>query len=90
MFCAQNISDLKFLINMSIHTNTNKQREIKVFDSFLEILKVPYGDFQAIWNLANAINDVESLKQTVEWLSQHPTAKYAFQNRLVLESVDLE
>ncbi|OKH38029.1 hypothetical protein NIES2101_36325 [Calothrix sp. HK-06] len=75
---------------MSIHTSINQQWKTQVLERFLEILKAPYGDFQAIWNFANAINDVESLKQTVELLLQHPTAKYAFQNRLVLESVDLE
>ena len=75
---------------MSIDTGTNQQWKMQVFERFLEICKASYGDFQAIWNLANAINDVESLKQIVESLSQYPTAKYAFQNRLSLSFVDLE
>jgi ubiquinone biosynthesis protein COQ4 len=68
----------------------NQQWKMQVYDRFLEILKAPYGDFQAIGNLANSINDIESIQETVELLSQHPTAKYAFQNRLFLEAYDLE
>ncbi|BAZ18926.1 hypothetical protein NIES4071_108110 (plasmid) [Calothrix sp. NIES-4071] len=75
---------------MSINTSINQQWKMQVVERFLEILKVPYGDFQAIGNLADAINDVESVEQTVELLSQHPTAKYAFQNRLLLEDYDLD
>jgi ubiquinone biosynthesis protein COQ4 len=53
-------------------------------------LKAPYGDFQAIWNLANAINDPESLKRTIELLCLHPLAKYAFQNRLRIGMIDFQ
>ena len=61
-----------------------------VFERFMEILKTPYGNFQAIWNLVDAINDAESLKQIVELLSRYPTAKYAFDKRLVLGTIDLQ
>lgn len=68
----------------------NQLWKMQVYESFLEILKAPYGDFQAIGNFANAINDTESLKETVDLLSQHSTAKYAFQNRLLLKADDLD
>lgn len=56
-----------------------------VFERFMEILNSPYRNCQAIWNLANAINDAESLNKMVELLSRHPTAKNAFQERQCLE-----
>lgn len=75
---------------MSEIDSVNQQWKKAVFERFIEILKSPYGDFQAIWNLANAINDTESLKQVVEMLSHHPTAKSAFQNRQLVGAIDLE
>lgn len=66
------------------------QWKMLVFERFIEILKAPYGDFQAIWNLANAINDEEGFRRTVELLSVHPLAKNAIQNRLLLGAINLQ
>jgi len=75
---------------MSSVNLVNQQWQMLVFERFMEILKTPYGNFPAMWNLANAINDAESLKQIVELLSQHPTAKDAFHKRLLLGTIDLQ
>jgi ubiquinone biosynthesis protein COQ4 len=61
-----------------------------VFERFLEILHAPYGDFEAIGNLAHVINEAESLQQAIAFLSTSPQAKYAIQNRLPLGAVDLQ
>ena len=37
--------------------------KLLVYERFIEILKAPYGDFQAIWNLANAISNEEELRR---------------------------
>lgn len=68
----------------------NQQWKILIFERFMEILKAPYGDFSAIGNLANAINDGQSLNQIVELLSRHSQAKYAFQHRLQLGTINLQ
>lgn len=68
----------------------NQQWRMDVFERFLEILKAPYGDFQAISNLANAISDADSFEQIIRWLSQHTEAKYAIQHRLHLDAIDLQ
>jgi ubiquinone biosynthesis protein Coq4 len=75
---------------MSSLNSANQQWQMLVFERFMEILQTPYGNFPAIWNLANAINDAESLKQIGELLSHHPTAKYAFHNRLLLGTIDVQ
>jgi ubiquinone biosynthesis protein COQ4 len=66
------------------------QWKMLAFERFMQIVKAPYGDFQAIWNLANALHDEEGFKRTVEFLSLHPSARAAIQNRLLLGAIDLQ
>jgi len=68
------------------HSQWKKQ----VFERFMQILNAPYGDFQAIWNLANAVSDGAGFRRTVELLSIHPLAKNAIQNRLHLGAIDVQ
>lgn len=42
MFCAQSVSNLQFLINMSIDTDINQDWKTQVAERFLEILKAPF------------------------------------------------
>jgi len=80
-FGGMNIKDLD---------EPDSQWKMQVFERFLQILKAPYGDFQAIWNLANAVNDEAGFRRTIEWLSVHPSANNAIQNRLRLGVIDLQ
>lgn len=77
-------------MNTKDSAEQHSQWKMQVFERFMQILKAPYGDFQAIWNLANAINDEAGFRRTVELLSAHPLAKNAIQNRLLLGAIDLQ
>ncbi len=70
--------------------NKNQQWQELVFKSFLQILRAPYGDFGSIWNLANVINDEDSLRETITLLSCHAPAKSAIQSRFLLGMIDLQ
>lgn len=69
--------------------NTNEWKT-QVFNCFTDILKAPYGDFRAIGNLANAINDEEGCREVLAWLSLEDVAKSAIQERWQLGDVNLE
>lgn len=77
-------------MNAKDSVDVHSQWKMLVFERFVQIVKAPYGDFQAIWNLANAVNDEAGLRRTVEFLCVHPSAKEAIQNRLLLGAVDVQ
>ena len=77
-------------MNTETLVDSHQQWKTQVYERFMQLTKAPYADFQAIWNLANAINDEEGFRRSVEWLSLHPSANYAIQNRLLLGAIDLE
>lgn len=77
-------------MNAKDSIDQHSQWKMLVLERFMQIVKAPYGDFQAIWNLSNAVNDEEGFRRTVDFLSLHPSAKAAIQNRLLLGSIDLQ
>lgn len=71
--------------------NTEKQQwETQALESFMEIVKAPYGDFGNIGRLANSLNDTYSFQLMVEFLSRTSQGKQAFQERPLLGQVDLQ
>lgn len=70
--------------------NSDRQWQDLAIESFLNIVKAPDGDFNAIARLSNALSDADSLKTMVEFLSRHPQGKQAFLERPRLENVDLQ
>ncbi|MEO1067556.1 MAG: Coq4 family protein [Cyanobacteria bacterium J06638_6] len=71
-------------------SNPDLRWQAQVYERFAEILQAPYGDFQAIWNLANATNDAVGSKRTLDLLVSHPSARQAIQNRWRLGAIDLQ
>jgi ubiquinone biosynthesis protein Coq4 len=67
----------------------SQQWENQLLESFIEIVKAPYGDFAAIGNLSRATSNAESFKQLLESLSRYPQAKSAIQERFQLGNIDL-
>ncbi|MBF2007524.1 Coq4 family protein [Chlorogloeopsis fritschii PCC 9212] len=59
-------------------------------ESIINIVKAPDGDFESIGKLANALNDLDGLQKVIEFLSNTPQGKQAFQKRLRLGDVDLQ
>jgi ubiquinone biosynthesis protein COQ4 len=59
-------------------------------ESFLQIVKAPDGDFDAIARLTKALSDTKSLNIIVEFLSRHPQGKQAFLERPRLGNVALQ
>jgi ubiquinone biosynthesis protein COQ4 len=74
---------------MQIDKDVKKQWQDEAFASFFNMVKAPDGDFEAIAQLANVLNDSDSLKIMVESLSRHPQGKEAFLSRPRLENVAL-
>jgi len=77
-------------MNIKDLSDQDSQRKMWAFESFGQILKAPYADFQSIWNLANALNDEAGFRRTVELLSVYPSAKNAIQNQLRLGVIDIQ
>ena len=71
-------------------TDQDLHWKTQVFDHFMQIVKSPYANFQAIGKLADSINNEAGSKQTLEHLYVYPVAKYAIDNRLSLGSIDLQ
>ncbi|MCU0534614.1 MAG: Coq4 family protein [Hydrococcus sp. Prado102] len=70
--------------------DTQQQWQDLALESFLNIVKAPDGDFDAIARLSSTLNDASSLKIIVEFLSRHPQGKQAFLERPRLGNVDLQ
>lgn len=59
-------------------------------ESFLNMVKAPDGDFDAIDRLSSTLNDPDSLKIMVEFLSRYPQGKQAFLEHPRLGNVNLQ
>jgi ubiquinone biosynthesis protein COQ4 len=68
----------------------NQSQEAEILESFLEVLKSPYGNFTAIGKLSHALNDPATLQKNVTFLSQTPQGKQAFVDRPLLGKIDLQ
>jgi ubiquinone biosynthesis protein Coq4 len=75
---------------MQTLNDTKQQWQDSALESFLNMVKAPDGDFDAIYRLSAALNDDESFKIMVEALSRHPQGKRAFEERPRLGNVELE
>jgi ubiquinone biosynthesis protein Coq4 len=67
-----------------------QDKQAAIFDSFLAIVKAPYGDFSGIGKLSKALNDDSTLEQIVNFLRQSPQGERAFKERLLLGNIDLQ
>jgi len=67
-----------------------QQWEAQLQEAFINMVKSPDGDFEALGNLFKAASDRYSLQLIIDILSQEPQGKLAFQERPRLGNVDLE
>lgn len=70
--------------------NIELEQETAILDSFLKLVKAPYGDFTGIDKLSHALNDSATLPKIVEFLSQTPQGKQAFVDCSLLGKIDLQ
>jgi ubiquinone biosynthesis protein COQ4 len=70
--------------------DAQKQWQDEAFESVLNMAKARDGDFDAIARLSSTLNDAESLKIMVEFLSRHERGRIAFLERPRLGNVSLE
>jgi ubiquinone biosynthesis protein COQ4 len=75
---------------MQTLTDAEQQWQDKAFESFFNMVKAPDGDFDAIAELSKTLNDTDSLKIMVEFVSRHPQGKQAFISRPLLGDVALQ
>lgn len=68
----------------------DRSQETAILESFLELVKSPYGDFAGIGKLSHALNDPATLQKTVAFLSLTPQGKQAFEDRPLLGKIDLQ
>ncbi|MDP5017864.1 hypothetical protein FJR11_09465 [Anabaena sp. UHCC 0187] len=68
----------------------NQSQEKAILESFLELVKAPYGDFAAIGKLSHFLNDPATLQKIVAFLSLTPQGKQAFVDRPLLGKIDLQ
>lgn len=71
-------------------TDTNHQWERLALESFIEIAQAPYATFESIGKLYNTLNDTESVKLMINYLSRYDQAKRVFQNRSSMGEIDLQ
>ncbi|MEA5509988.1 Coq4 family protein [Crocosphaera sp. UHCC 0190] len=69
---------------------TQQQWQDKVFESFLNLVRSPDGDFASIGQLGNALYETESFDVMIAFLSQTPQGKLAFEKRISLGKIDLQ
>lgn len=72
---------------MQTLTNADKKWQDEALASFFNIVEAPDGDFEAIDQLARTLNDAESLKLMIEFLSRHQQGKQAFIERPLLGDI---
>jgi ubiquinone biosynthesis protein Coq4 len=76
---------------MNLVKNVKQQWRLLVIGYyFMKLVKAPYGDFAGIGRLSNVITDASHLKLIAEFLSRHPQARSALQERPRLGKVDLQ
>ena len=68
----------------------DQSQETAILESFLELVKSPYGDFAGISKLSHVLNDPATLQKTVAFLSLTPEGKQAFEDRPLLGKIDLQ
>jgi ubiquinone biosynthesis protein COQ4 len=68
----------------------DRSQETEIMESFLSLVKSPYGDFAAIGKLSRILNDPDTLQKNVTFLSLMPQGKQAFVDRHLLGKVDLQ
>jgi ubiquinone biosynthesis protein COQ4 len=62
----------------------------KALDSIVNIVRAPDGNFESIGQLADAVNDPQSLQKVVEFLKSTPQGQQAFEKRPRLGDVNLQ
>ncbi len=68
----------------------DRSQETAILESFLELVKSPYGDFAAIGKLSYILNDRATLQKNVTFLSLIPQGKQAFVDCHLLGKIDLQ
>jgi ubiquinone biosynthesis protein COQ4 len=68
----------------------NQSQETAILESFLELVKSPYGDFASISKLSHVLNDRATVEKIVAFLSLLPQGKQAFINRPLLGKINLQ
>jgi ubiquinone biosynthesis protein Coq4 len=74
--------------NPSIKTMDTDQQSA-IFDSFLDLVKAPYGDVLGVGKLSKQLNDASTLEELVNFLRQIPQCERAFKERPLLGNLDL-
>ena len=67
-----------------------QSRETAILESFLQLVKTPYGNFVDIGRLSHFINDLATNQNIIEFLSLSPTGKQAFVDKPLLGEIDLQ
>jgi ubiquinone biosynthesis protein COQ4 len=75
---------------MTESLDAKQQREEALLSAFLEMVRSPDGDFGVLDRLGAASADLESLQLLIQFLSNHPQGKSAFENYPRVGEVDLE
>jgi ubiquinone biosynthesis protein COQ4 len=70
--------------------DSEQQWQDLAIESFLNIVKAPDGNFDAIARLTKTLSDTKSLNLMVEFLSRHPQGRQAFLEHPRLGNVDLQ
>lgn len=68
--------------------NTDQQWEESVLSSFLDMVRAPDGDPPTLARLKRAVSDRDSFQLMIEFLSQHPQGKAAFENHPRVGNLD--
>ncbi len=74
---------------MTESLDAKQQREEALLSAFLEMVRSPDGDFGVLDRLGAASADLESLQLLIQFLSNHPQGKSAFENYPRIGEVDL-
>ena len=67
-----------------------QSQETSILESFLQLVKTPYGNFADIGRLSHFINDQATNQNIIAFLSLSPTGKQAFVDKPLLGKIDLE
>ncbi|MEH2325179.1 MAG: Coq4 family protein [Nostoc sp.] len=68
----------------------NQSQETAILESFVELVKSPYGDFATINKLSHVLNEPVTLQKIVAFLRLTPQGKQAFVDRPLLGKIDLQ
>ena len=68
----------------------NQSEETTILENFVELVKSPYGNFVAIGNLSQVLNNPITVKKVVKSLSLTPQGKQAFTDYPLLGDIDLQ